>query len=992
MKILHVNRYALFFVLLMAFSSAFSQTGTISGRVLDETNKPLPGATVYIKATQKGTTTDASGNYKLTGIRTGNVSVTVTFIGYEEQEKLVNLAEAAIVNFQLNPMSSSLTEVVVIGYGTQRRQDLTGSVTSVGPKDFNRGVVGSADQLLVGKVPGLTIARNGGDPTGGSTIQLRGPSSLTAGTNPFYVIDGVPGADLNIIAPEDIASIDVLRDASSTAIYGSRAANGVIMVTTKRGKVGKPVISYSAYGAVESVSNRVDVLSADEYNAFLTANNLEVTASEGGASTDWQDQLYHQGLSYNHNLSLSGGTEATKYSASLNYFKNDGIVKNNDLQRITGRVTLDQNAFNDRVRLGFTLSNTNGFSNHVDYGIFNGAGRYLPVSPITSDNPLYARYGGYFQVPGRTNYNNPVAMLNQRDESQERNTILGNARVGIDIVSGLVLDLSGSLQRMRYDQSQYQSREDFGAQAIGIGWANRRSTKDTEKIFESTLTYSKNIQDHQFKVLGGYSHQNTIAGDGVSAISTNFTSDALGSNNLNSGNTSLAGNGIFANYPNKQSSTLISFFGRVNYNYASKYLLSATVRQDGSSKFGENNRWAIFPSVGVAWRISEESFMKDQKVFNDLKLRASYGTSGNQNITPYASFFQYGPQTDQFYYNGNYIASYGPTQAANPDLKWESTTSFDLGLDFALLNSALTGSVDYYNKDTKDLLYTYDVDPGVYGFNTLLANGGTLTNEGIELMLNANIIRKGDLTWTSSINLSHNKNTIGSTNAGQLTITNPYVGGFTGIDGWTGETVSIVRPGDEIGTFYTRKYVGYDPASKKTIYMNPAGELETSDQSAARSDYQAVGQALPDLTYGWNNSFTYKQFDLGFFFRGMYGNQIFNATRADLSRLNAATITNQSTLAVEEGIFEAPVASSRFIEDGSFLRLDNATLGYTLNIKTSKYIRNARFYVTGQNIFTITNYSGVDPEVNLGGLNPGIDDRNYYPKTRSFLLGLNVGF
>jgi TonB-linked SusC/RagA family outer membrane protein len=967
---------------------------TITGKVVTAQGESLPGVTVVVKGTSNGTATDADGAFSLNVPETAGTLV-FSFIGYTSKE--VPFTGAGNFNVTMLEDAKALEEVVVVGYGTQRKQDLTGAVTSISPKEFNKGVVATPDQLLVGKVAGLTINRNSGDPTGGATMQMRGPSSLTAGSAPFYVIDGVPGVSIDLVAPDDIVSIDVLKDASATAIYGSRAANGVIMVTTKRGKSGKPTLSYSGYAALESVSNRVEVLSAGEYRKFLADNSLAVAESEDGYSTDWQDQLFRKGISHNHNLSFTGGTDETKYNASLNYFKNDGIVKKNDIERVVARLGIDQTAFDGRVRLGLTATNSFIKSNHIDYGIFNGAARFLPVSPIMSDNPTYSRYGGYFQVPGRVNYNNPVAILNQRDETQARNIVLGTGKLGIDLLPGLVFDMTGSMQVEQWDKNYYMSRQDYSPSALGIGRAERQALKHTEKIFESYLTYSKLLGKHEVKVVGGYSYQNSIRNDGIRGNNTTFSSDDLGANNLAVG----MGEGLlhFQDFPRKEMSTLVSFFSRVSYNFNEKYMFNATVRRDGSSRFGVNNRWATFPSFGLGWRLLEENFMKSQQLFSDLKLRVGYGVSGNQNIAPYRTLTQYGPQADQFLYNGEWINSYAVNQNPNPDLKWESTAMANIGLDFAFLKGRINGSVEYYDKRTEDLLYEYTVPTPPYQHNVLLANGGSMTNKGVEFMLSAQVLENSKLRWNTSANFAHNKNRIGSlsSNIGNLSVTERREG-FIGLDGWTGQSVALVQPGLAIGTFYTAKYIGYDAEAKETLYQRPNGELVTADQLQTPGDYQVVGQALPKLTYGWSNNFNYDKFDFSFFLRGVYGNKIFNATRADLSRLTQATNTNISPYAVEDGVFEAPVASSRWLEDGSFLRLDNATLGYTFDVSKFKHFSNARVYVTGQNLFVLTNYTGVDPEVSLGGttteraLAPGIDDRNYYPKTRSFIVGINLSF
>lgn len=960
---------------------------TVTGNVADVNGEPIIGANIVEKGTTNGVITDMEGNFSLDV--SGKSVLQVSYIGYLEQN--IPVGNKNRISVTLGEDFQSLEEVVVIGYGSVKKSDLTGSISAISAKDFNKGISRSPDQLLAGKVPGLMVNRSGGDPTGGVTMQLRGPSSLTASTAPFYVIDGIPGASINLVSPDDIESMNVLKDASATAIYGSRAANGVIMVTTRRGKSGKPQVSYSGYAALETVSGRVNVLNADEHRAFLAEHDMVVAASDDGYSTDWQKELLRDaGFSQSHTLSLIGGNQDTRYNASINYQSNQGIVKKNEYNRLVARIGVDQSALDNRLRLGLTVSGSLVESDHVNYSIFNYAARWLPESPVKSDDPAYKQYDGYFQVPGRMTYNNPVAILNQQDDNRSRNTIQGIGKVGFDILDGLTFDMLASMQVETYDRSSYQKTTDISV--LGKGNAVREFLKNTDKLIETTLNYSKTFaRKHTFKIMAGYSYQKTIGDDGIKGTNNFFTSDATGSNNLSVGNGDKAIH--FQDYPNKKESVLVSFFGRVNYDFDNRYLLTATLRRDGSSKFGANNKWAMFPSVSVAWKITGEQFMENQRIFQDLKLRIGYGKSGNQNIDPYSSLTLYGPQSSQFIYNDEWINSYGVVQNPNPDLKWETTSMTNVGIDFSVLGGRISGSIDAYKKETKDMLYKYDVPSPPYQYNKLLANGASMTNRGIEFVMNVVAVDNRDFSWTSSFNIAANKNKIGSldSNIGNLSIAERYEGTM-GLEGWTAQTVSLVKPGLPIGTFYTFKYVGYDADQKKTLYENAKGEIVTVDKLKSPDDFQNVGQALPKVTYGWNNTFRYKRWDLNFFLRGVGGNKIFNASRADLSRLTQATTCNISHEAVNDGIMEAPQSSSRWLENGSFLKLDNLTVGYQVNMEKVKGISQLRLYVTGQNLFTITKYTGVDPEVSLSGLAPGIDNRNYYPKTRSFLLGLNISF
>lgn len=961
----------------------------VTGTVVDVNGLPIIGANIVEKGTTNGIITDMDGNFQLETV--GNATLQISYIGYVAQSipvgKQTNLTITLKEDFQ------NIDEVVVVGYGSVKKSDLTGSISSISAKDFNKGISRSPDQLLAGKVPGLMVNRSSGDPNSSVTMQLRGPSSLTASTAPFYVIDGIPGASINLVSPDDIESMNVLKDASATAIYGSRAANGVIMVTTRKGRTGKPQVTYSGYAALESVSGRVNVLNADEHRAFLAEHDMSLAASDegNGAGTDWQKELLRGvGFSHSHNLSLVGGSENTKYNASVNYLSNEGIVKHSNYDRLVARIGVDQDALNNRLHIGLSVSGSFIGSDHVDYSIFNYAARWLPESPVMSDDPANQQYGGYFQVPGRMTYYNPVAILEQRSDHRSRNILQGTGKIGLDIIDGLRFDMLTSIQTETYDQAYYQKTTDIAV--LGKGNAIREFLKNTDKLIETTLNYSKTFaRQHELKLMAGYSYQKIINNDGIRGTNNYFTSDATGADNLSVGNGDKAIH--FQNYPNKRQSVLVSFFGRVNYGFDNRYLLTATLRRDGSSKFGANNKWAMFPSVSVAWKITGEKFMENQSFFQDLKLRVGYGKSGNQNIDPYTSLTLYGPQSSQFIYNDEWINSYGVTQNPNPDLKWESTSMTNIGIDYSIFGGRVSGSLEVYNKETKDMLYKYNVPSPPYQYNQLLANGASMTNKGIEFMANVVAVDNRDFSWISTFNIASNKNRIGSlaSNIENLSIAERYEGTMT-LEGWTAQTVSLVKPGLPIGTFYTFKYVGYDEEQQKTLYENAAGETVTIDKLKSPDDYKEVGKALPKVTFGWNNTFRYKQWDLNFFLRGMAGNKIFNASRADLSRLNQAATCNISHEAVKDGIMEAPQPSSRWLENGSFLKLDNLTVGYQFNMEKVKEIGQLRLYVTGQNLFTITKYTGVDPEVSLSGLAPGIDNRNYYPKTRSFLLGVNISF
>jgi len=976
----------------------------ITGRVTGAGGtEGLPGVNVVLEGSQIGTTTDINGDYKLRVPSNG--TLVFSYVGYLSQRVPVNNQSA--INVSLTADTKTLGEVVVVGYGTQSRKNLTSAITTIKPGDLNRGPISDVGQLLQGKVPGLNISTSG-DPNRPAAVVLRGASTINSSQGPFYVIDGVPGADISILAPDDIASIDVLKDAAATAIYGNRAANGVILVTTKRGKKGQAQIAYSGYVGVEKVSRRLDMMDAGELRAFLTQNNLSFSPSDDkGANTNWQTSVERKAaIAHNHNLSVSGGTEHSTYSASLNYLNREGVIEPSSLNRVIARLAIDQYAFNDKVKFGLVVTNSNSNANNVPLrnSVLQQMVNHLPVSPIKNPD------GTYFENFINTGYFNPVAMVNHAKDNTKTNNLVGAFTTHVSLPFGLSYDLNLSYQNTNilhgefYDSyySQYNSANfynnpdppltktlvNFGTN----GSALRSSYQNTFKVLETFLTWNKEFGPHSINAVLGYSWQGTTSGDGFQASSTNFPVDNIGYNNLALSNpyaissyrVNFGADGVY------QETRLISDFARLNYNYNDKYLVQASVRRDGSSVFGANHQWGYFPAVGVAWRINQEGFMKNQNFFNDLKLRASYGVTGNSS-----GFNAYTAQVisgslGTYYYNGVQTAAYGPTQAANPDLQWEKTATGNIGLDFTILKGYLNGTVEVYDKNTTGMIYSYRVNPVLVPIGSIIANGGSMNNRGIELSLSSTPVQTANFSWSTGINLAHNRNEITS-------LTNPlFVGGdstrITQPDGagQTGSTLQILKAGKPLGQFFTLQYAGKN-AQGVSQYVNARGELTTSP--AIGADYRYAGNPQPKLLLGWTNNLRYKNFDLNVFFRGVFGNKIFNVTRADLFRPSTAQYTNILREVANEPINDVNAYrySTRFIESGSYLRLDNATLGYNFK-NLSQYVRSVRVYTSVNNAFVLTKYKGIDPEINQGGLAPGVDANNFYPKTRTILVGVNVSF
>jgi len=974
----------------------------VSGKVVSGGKEGLPGVTILVENSSNGTTTDAEGNYSITAPSDG--VIIFSYVGYVSQK--VPVQNRSVIDVDLAADTKTLGEVVVVGYGTQSRKNLTSSITTLKPEDLNRGAISDVGQLLQGKVPGLNITRSG-DPNRSAAIILRGASTLREGAqSPLFVIDGVPGADISVIAPDDIVSMDVLKDAAATAIYGNRASNGVIIVTTKRPVKGQLSLSYSGYLSVDKVSNQYEMMDATQLRNYLTKNG-QVLAPEDdlGANTNWQSAVQRSSaISQNHNISLGGGTESTLYSASLNYFDQKGIVKTSGLSRVIARLSVEQKAFKDKLKLGISVSNSVSNADLAPYRntVLSQMFTYLPTVPVKKED------GSYYDNFNRTGYYNPVSLLENATENSKYKNLLGTFSAQLKLPFGFNYDVNVTYQNFQSNYGAYynsyytkyyntiRSTPDPPANPGNInltgqnGVGTRNSYQNTNKILETFLTWNKTFGEHTLSAVLGYSWQENIIGDGFQATSTNFPVDNVSYYNLGLGNPyAVPSFRVDYGADNYQQTRLISDFGRFNYNFKNKYLLQASIRRDGSSVFGVNEQWGYFPSVGGAWRIAQEGFMENQKFFDDLKLRASYGVTGNSaGFSPYTTKLIYG-SVGTFYYQGSQISAIGALQNENPDLRWEKTATSNIGLDFSVLKGRVSGSIDAYNKKTTDLIYSYPVSTVLYPNGTLTANVGEMSNKGIELSLNVIPVQTTNFLWSTNFNLAHNKNKIVTLSSPTLKSDSVLIVQPDG-GGQTGETVQIILTGHPIGQFFTYDYAGKN-ADGVSQYRDSKGELTT--KPAIKKDYHLAGNAQPKLLLGWSNNFQYKNIDLNVFLRSALGGKIFNVTRADLFRPSTARLNNIPVEVESESVNDnnSYRYSSRFIESGNYVRLDNATLGYNFkNINPA--IKNIRIYTSVNNLFVITKYKGIDPEINQGGLAPGVDARNFYPKTRSFLFGINASF
>ncbi len=939
----------------------------VNGQVTGASGETLSGVNIKVKGQSINVVTNESGRYSIT-LPNGNETLVFSYIGYVAQEIAVN--GRRIVNVKLEEENTNLREVVVVGYGTQARRNVSGAVTLVTEKNFNKGVTRNAVDLIQGKVAGLAVTTEGGDVTAQQTLRLRGTSSLTGSSAPFVVIDGIPGMDINAVAPQDIESISVLKDASAVAIYGSRSASGVILITTKKGKAGQTSAQYESYVAFDALANKPKLLTGQDWRKYTTEKGIDVAGLDKGGNTDWFKEITRQGVSQNHSLSVSGGLEKGNYRASINYLDRQGIMRDNMLERYNVLFTVNQKAFNDGINFAFTGGSVK--STHTPTNSYNTVLAYnmLPVYPVKNAD------GSWFEI-NDFNQGNPVHNIAESKNLYKTDLLYGALKTDIKLLNNLTTSVNLFRQSRGENISRYRGSTTPSGRG-DQGYAYRGNQASEKNLIEWTGEYAQTFKKHDLKVLGGYSYEENLFRS-ESASNRNFISDFFQDNNLSAGETLLPTDvNSF-----RSLSKLISFFGRVNYNYSGKYLLTATLRRDGSSKFGTNHKWGMFPSVSVGWRISDEAFMPKSSAINDLKLRVGYGIVGNQEgIDPYTSIALYG-RGDEFFENGQWRNTYKYKQNDNPNLRWEQTASTNIGLDYALFDNRLSGSIDVYDKKTSDLLYVYNVPVPPYIYPTMLANVGDMSNKGIEVVINGAIVRKKDFQYNLTLNFARNKNVVTKLSNDVFQTENIKTGAVN-LRGSGNLTSHIIQEGKEVGSFYNWKGNGIDKNGKYII------EDVNRDSVINNSDFTYIGNAIPKLTYGILNSVTYKNFDLSIFLRGVYGNDILNNPSLQYGNTQWLPGSNVLKEALTNGITESPKLSSYYIQKGSFLRLDNATVAYSFSFKNFTGIKRARVFASGQNLFLITKFKGGDPEVNMGGLSPGVLEDTFIPKARTVSFGINL--
>ena len=971
----------------LTFSQALAQDRQVSGKVTDsETGDGLPGVNVLEVGTSNGTVTDINGNYSISVGQ--NASLSFSFVGYSLQT--VQVGARAVIDVSLELDVQSLSEVVVVGYGTQEKKEITSAVTSVQAEDFNRGTVNSPQQLLQGKVAGLNVVRPGGDPNAGFSMRLRGVSTVGANSEPLVVIDGVIGGSLSMVDPNDIASIDVLKDGSAAAIYGSRGSNGVILVTTKSGKAGKVTVDYNGSVAAENVARRIPVMTADEYRQVPGHVDL-------GSDTDWLEEVTRTGVSQVHNLSLGGGSSSTTYRASLNLRDAQGVGLKSGFQQINGRLNLTQKALNDKATFTVNLASTTkeaeyGNSNSFRYAII--ANPTMPVFDNTTDSPTAgSRFGGYAERD-IFDFFNPLSIVEQNSNDGKDTRFLTSINAEYNFLDNLRAAVFYSRQWENDSREFYSPKTaKFGGGFGRNGLGGRRSDNRFNELLETTVNFDQSFGDLSMALLGGYSYQEFV-NDGFGAAGGNFLTDAFSYNNLGSGLDFANGLGDVFSY--KNSNRLVAFFGRANFNYQGTYFLSASVRQEGSTRFGANNKWGTFPAVSGGVTLSN---IFDLPGVNNLKLRASWGITGNQPSNSYISLQRFGRQGN-YLIDGAFVPTYGPVSNANPDLKWETNSQIDIGLDFAMLDSRLTGSLDYYVKNTKDLILQVNVPVPPNLFGQTWVNIGELENKGFEAAINYAAVNTSDFSWTPGFNLATTKSTVVSLTSGDLSFGSGgvlYRANF-GSPGQNDTETVRVKEGEELGQLWGPVQIGVnDDGTPAFEDLNGDGTFCDCDD-----DRTVIGQGLPNLTVGFNNSFTYKNFDLNVFFRGAFGHDLLNSYRGFYENLEPTTVQNYNivnTKYYDETITKAQVNSSH-VEKADFVKLDNATIGYRIPLQSGGAISNLRFYVSAQNPFLITGYTGIDPEVRYvddepdpdDPLSPGIERRPTYFTTTIYTFGVNLGF
>lgn len=962
----------------------------VSGVVKDAKGDPLPGISVQVKDSQRGTATDAKGAFSIE-VPDGESILVISGTGFAPQE--IKVGNQTKLNITLQTSSANLDEVVVIGYGKQKKGEVTSAVASVKSEDFTKGFARDAGQLIQGKVAGLAVTTASGDPNATTQISLRGSSTILSSTQPLVLIDGVPGS-LTTVAPEDIESVDVLKDGSAAAIYGTRGTNGVVLITTRKKGNRPATLSYDGYVSVQKIARKMEFLDAADYRRLIQEGFFVPTANnkiDYGTNTDWLDEITRTPVSHTHNFTLQGGNGQTNYVASFNARQWQGLFNRSDNEQLTGRADINHSMFDGKLKLNLNVIARN--RKYFEAPNYNYIYRQAIIRNPTDSVLDYL--GRWKEDANGYNYDNPVRPIEEVGGETRFSELRYNANVLFIPIRNLNLKLLLSSVKNNYLVGYFETF-DHRASITGNrkGYASRSTEHFRDNLMELTGDYTYATDRHKVTLLGGYSYQD-VTTEGFNAVNSNFPSELYTYNRLQSGDglllqTTPASMGSF-----KDNHKLIGFFGRLSYAFDEKYLLMASLRHEGSSKFGANYKWGTFPAVSAGWRISREDFLKNADFINDLKIRAGFGVTGTVPTDPYLSLISLNYNTtSRFLYNGGWVQPIEPVRNPNPDLRWEKKLEYNIGIDFAVLNNRVSGSLDLYQRNTVDMLYDFPVPRPPNLAATTKANAGEMKNQGIELLLNVDIIRNKDFDFRSNLTWSSNKNTLLSISSDdRFKIANDFAD-----FGHTGEPIQVIthriKVGQPIGNFFGYKSIDIDQDGK-WIIEDKDGKPKPLAQ-ATLDDRKILGNGVPKHTAGLNLSFRYKRADLTVNMRGQFGYQILNFQRLYYEN---PTIKQYNMLkSAFDNVYgktrlNNPLAYvSHYIENGDHWKVDNVTIGYSIPVTGSKVIKNARVYASALNLAVITGYKGIDPEVRRTGLDPGNDSRDKYPTTTTFTFGVNMTF